>query len=638
MAVTKMHKTHKKLLRAALAQIRVIPGQPALNTGNMLKAVARAKRQKARLIVFPELAIPGYLIGDNWERDAFLRECEDCGNIIRRAARGITIIFGNVGLDWSRKNEDGRVRKYNALFVAENGHFIAPRNGKYKFIIKTLSPNYREFDESRYFYDLRKLALELGKKPEDLIAPVKACGLNIGCLICEDAWDADYALSPLKILTGRPLDLIVNCSSSPFTMNKNAKRQKVFSAQCARLNKPLVYVNNVGIQNNGKTVYTFDGSSCIYDDAGNCLQPVRRFREEISVLNIPLDGSPFGNRINISENGPGAVYEALLFGLRAFLAQCNIKRVVIGLSGGIDSAVVAALCSRIISRKNLLLVNMPGKFNSPTTIALARATAKNLGCFYAEIPIEKSVKLTSSQIDRLEVKSRDNSLRERLRLDRAMLENIQARDRSARILAVVAAAFGGAFTCNSNKAETTVGYSTFYGDLAGFFAPIGDLWKREVYALAGFMNENIFKSEVIPRGCFTLTPSAELSPGQNVDKNKGDPLDYPYHDRLFASWIERWHRITPEEIIEWRLNGRLEKEICYEGNLNHIFKTNRAFIADLERWWKKYCGMGVAKRIQAPPVLAVTRRAFGFDHREAQMPVWFSARYLKLKKQLLARD
>lgn len=652
----KMQKTHKKQLRAALAQIRVIPGLPVLNTETMLKAIAAAKRQKAKLIVFPEMVIPGYLIGDNWEREAFLRECEACGRKIREAAQGITIIFGNVGLDWNKKNEDGRVRKYNALFAAENKTFIGSAKSPYKFIIKILSPNYREFDESRYFYDLRKLALELGDKPEELISPVKACGLNLGCVICEDAWDRDYSLSPLQILTGQPLDIIINCSSSPFTLNKNLRRHKVFSEQCVKLHKPLIYVNNVGIQNNGKTVYTFDGSSCIYDAVGNCLQLGKRFKEDVLTFDIPLDASPFGNPIDPSspswlrrvpqrldllhesEDGPGSIYEALIFGLRAFLKQCNIKRIVVGLSGGIDSAVVAGLCSQILNRKDLLLVNMPSRFNSPTTISLARAIAKNMGCYYAEVPIDQSVKLTTAQLDKLEIKSTDRSLRLRLRLNETILENVQARDRSARILAVVAAAFGGAFTCNSNKAETTVGYSTFYGDLAGFLAPIGDLWKREVYALAKFMNENIFKRETIPQGCFTLTPSAELSRGQNVDENKGDPFHYPYHDRLFASWVERWQRITPEEIIEWRLAGKLEKEIHYEGKVENLFKTNRAFIADLERWWEQYCGLGVAKRIQAPPILAVTRRSFGFDHREAQMTVWHSARYFKLKRQLLARD
>lgn len=629
-------KPHKQL-RVALAQMRVIPGQPAANTGAMLKAIAAAKRQKAELIVFPEMAIPGYLIGDNWEREAFLRECAACGEQIRRAAQGLTIVFGNVGLDWNRKNEDGRVRKYNALFVAENGKFAVSTKSPYNFIIKTLLPNYREFDDSRYFFDLAKLALELKKRPEDLIAPVSAGGLRLGCALCEDAWDADYCLSPLRILAAKNVDLFINCSSSPFTLNKDHKRKRIFSAHCARFRKPLIFVNNVGLQNNGKTVYAFEGSSCVYDAAGKHLSPGHRFQEKVLFCDVPLNGSLFGAADRPAPDGIATIYEALGYGLRAFLAQSRIKRVVVGISGGIDSAVVAGLCARALDRRNLLLLNMPGRFNSPTTIALARQLAKNLGGYYAEIPIDQSVRHTAAQLDRLEIKSADGKLRGRLKLNETMLENIQARDRSARILAAAAAAFGGAFTCNSNKAETTVGYSTFYGDLAGFLAPLGDLWKHEVYALAKYLNEIIFKREVIPAGCFTLTPSAELSRRQNVDKKMGDPLYYPYHDRLFAAWVERWQRTTPEEIVAWRLAGRLEKEICYDGNINALFKSPAAFIADLERWWDQYCGLAVAKRIQAPPVLAVHRRAFGFDHREAQIPVWLSRRYRLLKRKLLAR-
>ena len=628
---------HKPQLRTALAQIRVVPGQPVLNAATMLKCVASAKRRRAGLIVFPELCIPGYLIGDNWERDAFLRECEACGEKIREASQGITIIFGNVGLDWNKKNEDGRVRKYNALFVAENGKFAVSTKSPYNFIIKTLSPNYREFDESRYFYDLRKLALELGKRPEELIAPVKAGKLKLGCVLCEDAWDRDYSLSPLRILTGRPLDLVVNCSSSPFTLNKNLRRNKLFSTQCRKMHKPLAYVNNVGIQNNGKTIYAFDGSSCVYDAHGNCLQPGKRFEETLSIIDIPLDGSSFGKPIEETPDGSASIFEALSYCLKSFLDQQRIKKIVVGLSGGIDSAVVACLCSRVLRRKNLLLLNMPGKFNSRTTISLARRIAENIGCYYAEIPIEESVKLTAAQIDGMKIKSADGVLRGKLSFTEAALENIQARDRSSRILAAAAAAFGGVFTCNANKSEATVGYTTLYGDLSGFLAPIADLWKHEVYALARYLNEKKFKREVIPAACFTLTPSAELSPAQNVDQNKGDPLIYPYHDRLFAAWVERWQRVTPEEILEWHLAGKLEREIGYEGKVENLFSTKRAFIADLERWWSQYCGLGIAKRIQAPPILAVTRRAFGFDHREAQMSVWFSKRYAALKRTLLDR-
>jgi len=344
-----------------------------------------------------------------------------------------------------------------------------------------------------------------------------------------------------------------------------------------------------------------------------------------------FDGSPFGEPCPETDDGPEAIYEALHYGLKAFLEQQGIKKIVVGLSGGIDSAVAACLCRSVLRRENLLLVNMPGKFNSKTTISLARGIARNLGCFYAEIQIADSVKLTSSRIDGMKIRSLDGALRGRLSFTGTARENIQARDRSSRILAAVAAAFGGVFTCNANKAEATVGYTTLYGDLAGFLAPIADLWKHDVYALAGYMNEKIFKSEIIPAGCFTLAPSAELSPAQNVDRNKGDPLIYPYHDRLFAAWVERWQRVTPEEILEWCLAGTLEKEICYEGNIKELFKNNKEFIADLERWWNQYCGLGIAKRIQAPPILAVTRRAFGFDHREAQMSVWYSARYRQLK-------
>jgi NAD+ synthase (glutamine-hydrolysing) len=223
-----------------------------------------------------------------------------------------------------------------------------------------------------------------------------------------------------------------------------------------------------------------------------------------------------------------------------------------------------------------------------------------------------------------------------LDLSPAMLENVQARDRSSRVLAALAAAFGGVFTCNTNKTEATVGYGTLYGDLTGFLANLADLWKEEVYALGRHMNEAGATANAIPRGCFDVTPSAELSPDQNVDEGKGDPLVYPYHDRLFRNWVETWNRTTPEEILEWYADNTLEEQIGYAGRVRDLFPSARAFIGDLERWWSLYTGMGVAKRIQAPPILAIKRRAFGFDHREAQMPPRFTRRYLALRTRVLA--
>ncbi len=637
--VTK-NRTNARRVKACLAQIHVSPGQPATNTATMLKAIASARDQAAELVVFPEMSIPGYLLGDAWERDAFLRECEACGQRIREASQGIVVVFGNVGLDWRRRNEDGRVRKYNALFAAENGRFVGPRNGTYDFVVKTLLPNYREFDDSRYFYDLRRLAAEEGKSLEQALTPVITAHLALGCILCEDAWDADYGISPLDLLQRQGVDLFINCSCSPFTQNKNAKRNRMFAAHAKRLKTPLLYVNSVGIQNNGKTVYTFDGSSCIYDAHAQQQSLPTRFVAGLLTAEIPLDRSAFAQPIVAHEDGMADICQALVFGIREFMQMLGISRVVVGVSGGIDSAVTAALYSRILNPADLLLVNLPSRFNSPTTVNLARELAANLGCYYAELPIDESVRLTTSQVNGLAIAGpaqagQDSSLRARLALSDFMIENVQARDRSARLLAALAAAFGGVFTCNANKAETTVGYSTLYGDLAGYLAPLADLWKGEVYALGRYLNASVFQREAIPAKCFDLKPSAELSPAQDVDKDLGDPLIYPYHDRLFASWVETWQRTTPEEILEWYLDGTLEQKIGYTGRLADIFPSTREFIADLERWWRQYNGMGVAKRIQAPPILAVKRRAFGFDHREAQMGIWFSARYLELKAKAL---
>ena len=182
----------------------------------------------------------------------------------------------------------------------------------------------------------------------------------------------------------------------------------------------------------------------------------------------------------------------------------------------------------------------------------------------------------------------------------------------------------------------TVGYCTLYGDEAGCLAALADLWKHQVYALGHWLNDQVYQQPVIPDEVFSLVPSAELSRDQDVDSGKGDPLIYPYHDFLFRSFVERWRRATPEDLLTWYCEGTVEQNIgCETGLVARIFPSAADFIVDLERWWRLYTGMGVAKRIQAPPVLAVSRRVFGFDHREAQNPVYFTQRYLQLKQQVL---
>lgn len=624
-------------VKLALAQIEVLPGRPVDNTATILRCIQSAKNDCVDLIVFPEMAVPGYLIGDEWERISFLRECEKCTTEICAASNGIICVFGNVGLDRNKRNEDGRIRKYNALFVAENGKLIGPAGSPYNFAIKALHPNYREFDDSRHFFGLRHLALEMGRPVSELATPVKTARLSLGCMICEDAWDADYGLSPADLLARHGVDLLVNISASPFTFDKNDKRHRVLSEIASKHKTCVAYVSHTGIQNNGKTIFTFDGSSCVYDRHGNRIAAAERFKETCLTVDLPAPDNGTPETIVPRKDGIAELAAAIIYGTERFLKLVGTDRVTIGISGGIDSSVAAAIYGRIIKPDNLLLVNMPGPFTSPVTRELATTLADNLGCCYLEIPIDESIALTTRQIDGLTVKKAGRATGLRIKLSEHALENMQARDRSARILAAVSQAFGGVFTCNANKAEATVGYATFYGDLSGFLANLADLWKGEIYELAKHLNENVYSREVIPAGTIALKPSAELSSEQDVQKGLGDPLIYPYHDLLFKSWVEWWNRATPEEMLEWYSSGELEQKIGCAGRITDLFPSAQEFITDLERWWDLYQGLGLAKRIQAPPILAVKRRAFGFDQRESQMGSRYTRRYGELKKTLLKR-
>ena len=631
-------------MKITLSQLEIIPSMPTNNAARIINYIEEAKNNKADMIIFPELAISGYLIGDMWESESFIRECEELGEEIIKASKDIFVIFGNVAVDRNKKNFDGRVRKYNALFLAKDGKLIKNPYSKipYPFIIKTLLPNYKEFEDTRHFFSLKDLifenALEDNFDLKEYFNPVEINingeKINLGLTICEDAWSSNYNLSPMDILNEKT-DLFINISSSPYTLIKDTKRHKMYSDISKKYNKPLIYVNNVGIQNNGKTVYTFDGGSSAYDNNGNIIFASNRYEERLYYIEMNLTKKEFPKAIKINEeNEYKLIYDTIIYGIRKFTKLIGINKVVIGVSGGIDSALSSAVYVNAIGKDNVLLVNMPSRFNSNTTKNLAKTLAKNLGCAYMVVPIQESVDFTIKQIETCKIiKDGEESF---LKVSSFIAENIQARDRSSRILSGLAASFGGVFTCNANKTETMVGYSTLYGDGAGFFAALADLWKYQIYELAKYINKNIFKKEIIPEGSINIIPSAELSNAQAVDEGKGDPIKYDYHDYLFKALMESWNRILPEDILQMYIDEILEEKIgCEKGIIKKYFKNDLEFIEDLEKWWRQYMGMAISKRIQAPPILAISRRAFGFGNRESQNRVYYTSKYLYLKNKLL---
>lgn len=628
------------LIKIICGQMEIIPGRPDLNYQKISNIIGQAKEKKADILLLPEMCLPGYLIGDLWEQQTFLDDCAYYDQQIAAQAENICIVFGSVATETGKINEDGRIRKYNAAYICQNGTMLSGYLGR-NFIIKNSLPNYREFDDARYFHSLQKLCAEENIAIADALQPIaitiKGQQIKLGVMLCEDGWTDNYQYNIPSILAEKEANLLCNLSCSPYSLGKNKKRHRLLAAQSQAASKPLIYCNNVGIQNNGKNIFTYDGSSCVYNASGKLAAALPMFTDEL----LEFTWNTETNEIN-SVNLPAApqqetniIYHTLRYGAQQFLKQCGINKMTIGLSGGIDSAVTAAMYTDILGPENVLLLNLPSRYNSEATKNIAQRLAEKLHTNYAVMPITESCQHTEKQLTYTPITDFSSNSTFNLELSRLQRENIQARDRGARLIAAAAAAFGGAFSCNSNKSEIAIGYATFYGDICGALAMIGDLWKHQVYALGHYLNDEIFKDEVIPNEIFTIRPSAELSEEQTVGVG-GDPLVYEYHDYLFKAFMERWHKITPADILRWYKNNTLAAELgCSNKIIQDTFPDNHAFIADLERWWKLFSGFAVAKRIQAPPILSLSKRSFGYDHREAQLTPYFSREYYQLKEEFL---
>ncbi len=643
----------------ALAQMEVVAGRPDVNCEKILSFIESAKRKRADLIVFPEMCMGGYLIGDEWNKDHLVYDLMRYNEQILLASHGLAVAFGNVygepteeinkriGDSSIHPNQDGRMRKYNAAYIVQNGK-PAPRLRETPLLPpgiqpKTLLPAYRFFDDRRYFISLKDVAEDNGVALSALLQPylieVKGKTIPIGFELCEDLWCEDYrhqgkALNISKILIANGAKLIINLSASPWTYGKNGARDrriKFIKENCGESFVPFLYVNCVGAQNNGKNVITFDGGSTIYSRTG---------------LSVALSQAPYAEELIIAEESTydkvpitriekekiAQKYDAIITGIRHMrniIGSAEDPSFVIGLSGGVDSSLVAALMVQAIGQHKVIGINMPTQYNSEQTKKAARHVASKLGIKFITLPIGDLVELNEKI---LREHAKDGKMRP------LVVENIQAKVRGTSILSNLAAQYQALFTNNGNKIEIATGYATLYGDVGGAIAPIGDLTKAEVFEMARYVN-HLAKEEVIPEVLFpdalfqfTIAPTAELKEEQI------DPFKWGYHDALLEAFTD-YRKKTMEDVAFWYLHGALEKNVGISTELLLRWGLEKPdfFLADLEEFSKRI-QQNVFKRIQAPPIIVVSKSAYGFDIRESQLPFVPTAKYRELKEKILLLD
>ncbi|MFC1508282.1 NAD+ synthase [Candidatus Omnitrophota bacterium] len=549
-----------KKLRISIAQINSTVGDLDGNVERCLDAVKAARGQGSSLVVFPELALTGYPPEDLLLKPGFLSRCHDA---VERFANGvgddICVVIGFV-------DSSGPV--YNAAAVISGGVI----HSVYR---KICLPNYGVFDEKRYFSS--------GKEPVSFMLGDTA----IGVTICEDIWVDNGPWCSLSKNNG--VDVLINLSASPFHVGKQDERTELIEKRAADIGTAVVYVNLVG----GQDEIVFDGGSFVYDRIGQCVLRAPSFVETVASIDLDFDDTDHetGNvvtKIDLSESKKpvlepviapslsedGEILEALVLGTRDYIRKNGFSKVVIGLSGGIDSAIVAAVAVRALGAENVTGVTMPSQYTSGGTRSDAGLLAENLGIRFLEIPISPVfTAFNDSLADAFAGCAPD-----------VTEENIQARIRGTLLMAL-----SNKFNClvltTGNKSEMATGYATLYGDMAGGFAVIKDVPKLTVYRLSRLINEQAGKP-VIPESILIRPPSAELRPDQ---KDSDSLPDYDILDPILKAYIEEDKGI--DDIVA----------------LGFDRKTVRHVVA--------LCDRSEYKRRQAPPGVKITHRAFGRDRR-----------------------
>lgn len=645
-------------MKFALAQMEVLPGNPRKNCDTMLALIRKAKDKGVHLIVFPELCISGYILMDKWIEDSFCEELMKYNDELLQASRGIAIAYGNIYIDNKKRegyhpNKDGRSRKYNAVYVVQNEKYVKA-GGQHTVLPdgvrpKTLLPEYRIFDDERYFFSLQDVAKDYNIPLEELVIPfnLELDGIkkSIGFEVCEDLWCADYrrsghSLNVTQLLIDNGAEIIVNISASPWNYGKNHARDdriKFLKEEIGERFVPFLYVNKCGAQNNGKNIITFDGGTTVYDKNAD---PVLLVMDSYQQNLLCFDDASFQSKplVRKEKSKTHQKYEAIITGLRhlKIITGNPDPKFVIGLSGGIDSGVVASLLCSAFGKQNILAANMPSKFNAPLKIKAAESIASALGIDLISVPIDTMAD---------EIRTRLSELDKKYLPEKWMMElsdeNIQAKIRATSILSNIAGRYGWYFTNNGNKLEIALGYTTLYGDMNGVIAPIGDLTKKEVFEMGKFLNEKIFKKEIIPSVLFPdevfRFQHSDAVPGPELKSKQVSPIKYGYHCALIDVLTD-FLRKSPEDLMQWFLDGTMEKNLKISGSLIKGWEMDNAekFIGDME-WFVSSIKKSVFKRVQAPPIIITGKSAYGFDIRESMLPFIPSGNYTRLKNEVIVK-
>ncbi|MFN0034906.1 MAG: NAD+ synthase [Saprospiraceae bacterium] len=550
-------------MKIALSQLDLHIGDFEGNLAKMLAAVAAAKSQQADLICFPELAVCGYPCRDFFEFHDFIRRSQQSLVALKEASHGIGIAVGAPTRNPVLAGKD----LYNSAYFFYNGEVLGVQH-------KALLPTYDIFDEYRYF------------EPATKFRTIEFKGKRIAMVICEDIWNLGdknplYTICPLDEMMHERPDFILNLSASPFDYAHAAARIRTVRANVEQYKIPMFYANMVG----GQTDVVFDGGSLVVSPDGTVFDEMPYFEECLKVYDLKevIHG---GRNHEQPKDKIKLIHDALIVGIRDYFQKLGFKKAILGLSGGIDSAVTTVLAVEALGAENVRVLLMPSQFSSDHSVDDARQLAENLGIQYDIVAIKPMYDAFESALAQ-QFAGQPFNITE---------ENIQARVRGTLLMAM-SNKFGHILLNTTNKSEMAVGYGTLYGDMCGGLSVLGDVYKTEIYELVKYINSlpiGAGRGGVIPQNSITKPPSAELRPGQ---KDSDSLPPYEVLDPLLFQYIEC--RQGPNELIAMGFDEALVKRVLRMVNVNEF------------------------KREQAAPVLRVSTKAFGMGRR---MPI--VAKYL----------